>query len=175
MPTTDDTQSAFRLLLTPDGPALAAGHATTLRVLTRIQAPEPPAETSRRRPLHLALVLDRSGSMSGVPLGKAKRCARHILDGLAPGDRAAIIASDDEVLPVAALTPATDKLALAGALVTITSGGSTNLHGGWRAGARGTTSDVAKCQPELGFTSTSRPGLVHMRRAAASRKARLST
>jgi Ca-activated chloride channel family protein len=58
-----------------------------------------------------------------------------MLDGLAPGDRAAIFAFDDEILRVAPLTPAADKLALASALATIESGGSTNLHGGWRAGA----------------------------------------
>jgi Ca-activated chloride channel family protein len=134
MPTSNDTQPAFKLLLTPDRPALIAGHSTTLRVLARIQAPEPPTDASPRRPLHVAIVLDRSGSMSGVPLDEAKRCARHMLHGLAAGDRAAIFAFDDEVTRVASLTPANDKLALAIALETIASGGSTNLHGGWRAG-----------------------------------------
>ena len=136
MPTTNEPQPAFRLLLTCDRPAFAAGHDTTLRVLARIQAPEAPVDASKRQPLHLALVLDRSGSMSGVPLQEAKRCARHMLDGLAPGDRAAIFAFDDEVLRVAPLTPASEKLTLASALAMIESGGSTNLHGGWRAGRR---------------------------------------
>ena len=135
MPNTNEPQAAFKLLLTPDRSALAAGHPTTLRVLARIQAPEPPADAPPRRPLHLALVLDRSGSMSGAPLAEAKRCARHIVDGLAPGDRAAVVAFDDEVVRVAPLTPAADKLTLAAALVSIESGGSTDLHGGWRAGA----------------------------------------
>ena len=135
MPNTNEPQSAFQLLLTPDRPALAAGHPTTLRVLARIQAPEAPADVPPRRPLHLALVLDRSGSMSGAPLAEAKRCARHIVDGLAPGDRAAVVAFDDEVVRVAPLTPAADKLTLAAALASIESGGSTDLHGGWRAGA----------------------------------------
>jgi Ca-activated chloride channel family protein len=135
MPTSNDLQPAFKLLLTPDRPALAAGHPTTLRVLARIQAPERAADAPPRRPLHVALVLDRSGSMSGVPLEEAKRCARHMLYGLAAGDRAAIVAFDDEVTRVASLTSARDKLALASALAAIVSGGSTNLHGGWRAGA----------------------------------------
>jgi Ca-activated chloride channel family protein len=134
-PSTHDHQASFQLMLTPERPALAAGHATTLRVLARIQAPPAPADVSKRRPLHLALVIDRSGSMSGQPLDEAKRCARHMIDGMAAGDRAAIFAFDDEIVRVAALTPASDKLALASALGTIASGGSTNLHGGWRAGA----------------------------------------
>ncbi len=135
MPTNNNAASTFQLLLTPEKAAIAAGQATTLRVLARIQAPLPPAGSVPRQPLHLALVLDRSGSMSGVPLEEARRCARNIIDSLAPGDRAAIFAFDDEVVQVAPLTPAANKLALATALATIESGGSTNLHGGWRAGA----------------------------------------
>lgn len=73
--------------------------------------------------------------MSGRPLDEAKRCARNIVDSLAPGDRAAIVAFDDEVERVAPLTAAADKLALASSIEGITIGGSTDLHGGWRMGA----------------------------------------
>ena len=135
MPNTNNTTSAFQLLLTPEKAALVAGGPTTLRVLVRMQAPDLPPGTVKRSPLHLALVLDRSGSMSGAPLEEAKRCARHIVDSLAAGDRAAIFAFDDEIDRVAPLTPAAEKLALSAALAGVGSGGSTNLHGGWRAGA----------------------------------------
>jgi Ca-activated chloride channel family protein len=135
MPDTNRSQLPVQLLLKADRPALAAGQETTLRVLARIQAPEPPVDAIPRPPLHVALVIDRSGSMSGVPLEEAKRCARNVLDGLSPGDRASIFAFDDEVVCVAPLAPAADRLVLASALATIESGGSTNLHGGWRAGA----------------------------------------
>jgi Ca-activated chloride channel homolog len=132
---TSNTQSAINLLLTPDRAALTAGHPTTLSVLARVQAPAAPTDAPPRRPLHLALVLDRSGSMAGEPLEEVKRCARHIVDSLAPGDRAAVVTFDDEVHRVASLTLAANKLALSAALSAIESGGSTNLHGGWRAGA----------------------------------------
>jgi Ca-activated chloride channel family protein len=135
MPDTKNPQPAISLLLTPDRPALIAGHPTTLRVLARVQAPAAPDDAPARPPLHLALVLDRSGSMSGEPLEEAKRCARHIVDSLAPGDRAAIVAFDDEIDRVAPLTPPANKLTLSAALAAIESGGTTNLHGGWRAGA----------------------------------------
>ncbi len=133
--TSKNDPAGFRLLLTPDRAALTAGGPTTVRVLVRMQAPDAPPGTARRAPLHLALVLDRSGSMGGAPLEEAKRCARNIIDSLAPGDRAAIFAFDNQVQRVAPLTSAADKLALSAALAGIHAGGTTNLHGGWRAGA----------------------------------------
>ena len=49
MPNTNDAQAAFRLLLTPDRAVVAAGQATTLKVLARIQAPQSPADAPPRR------------------------------------------------------------------------------------------------------------------------------
>lgn len=136
MPDIDNnTASPFQLLLAPEKPAVIAGTTHNLRVLVRMQAPEVPQGIAPRHPLHLALVLDRSGSMNGLPLEEAKRCVRNIVDSLAPGDRAAIFSFDDQVECVAPLTPAADKLALVTALAGVESGGTTNLHGGWRAGA----------------------------------------
>jgi hypothetical protein len=51
-----------------------------------------PEATSERPPLNLAIVLDRSGSMSGQPLDKAKRCAGMIVARLEARDRAAPVA-----------------------------------------------------------------------------------
>lgn len=127
--------SAFHLLVTPERAALVSGEATTVRVLVRVQAPDPQPDQPGRAPLHFAMVIDRSGSMNGAPLEEAKRCARYIVDSLSPGDRAAVFAFDDEVSSVAPLTPAAERLGLAAAIATVTSGGSTNLHAGWLAGA----------------------------------------
>jgi Ca-activated chloride channel family protein len=102
MSNTNNTQPALKLLLTPDRLALAARDPTILRVLARVQAPAAAVDALPRRPLHLALVLDRSGSMSGAPLQEAKRCARHIIDSLAPGDRAAIFALELDAVHVLA-------------------------------------------------------------------------
>ena len=93
---------------------------------------------SSRLPLNLALIIDRSGSMAGTKLDKAKEAAIFCVRNLTAGDRAAVIAYDDEVRVVApsrALTPET-KARLISDIRGIDSGGSTNLGGGWLTGAQ---------------------------------------
>jgi Ca-activated chloride channel family protein len=135
MPAHDATPADVRLIVTPERPALQAGRPDTLRVLVRAQAPQAGAP-ARREPLHLALVLDRSGSMAGRPLDEAKRCARQMIDRLAGDDRAALVVYDDEVACIAPLAAAGDKRPFHAALEGVAPGGSTDLHGGWDAGAK---------------------------------------
>ena len=74
-----------KVLITPLKPALIMGVAQKLPVLIRVQAPDQdPTQKKERKPYHLSLVVDRSGSMSGSPLMEAVRCAKHIVDRLAP-------------------------------------------------------------------------------------------
>jgi len=124
------------LLMTPARAAVLADARSTVDVLVRLQAPaQPAAEQPVRGPLHVALVVDRSGSMSGQPLEEAKRCARMVVDGLNPGDMAAVVAYDDHVETLAGLVGMDERDALRRAIASIDEGGCTNLHGGWLAGA----------------------------------------
>lgn len=125
----------FRLLLVPERQALPAGTPSTLRMLVRVQAPERGAADAPRGPLAIALVLDRSGSMSGAPLAEARACARTIVDRLEPRDRVAVFAFDDEVECLAPPTAASERTRLHDAIDRIAEGGRTDLHGGWRTGA----------------------------------------
>ena len=59
----------------PHRAALLAGQDNTLEVVLRAKAPAAPNTQRERLPLNLAIVIDRSGSMSGRPLAEAKRCA----------------------------------------------------------------------------------------------------
>jgi Ca-activated chloride channel family protein len=127
-----------QVLITPLKPALILGMAQKLPVLVRVQAPDAsPSEMPVRKPYHLALVIDRSGSMSGEPIREAVRCARHMVDRLAPSDQASLIVFDDRVKTLVGAQPVGDRKILHMALGRIREGGSTNLHGGWRAGADG--------------------------------------
>ena len=123
------------MIITARRPALLAGHDNELDVLVRVQAPDAPAELPKRNPLHLALVIDRSGSMSGQPLDEAKRCAEFVLDGLQATDRLSLVVYDNQVQTLVPTMLLHDKEFARRAIRAIDSGGSTDLHGGWFQGA----------------------------------------
>lgn len=123
------------LLLLPRRAALLAGHDNTLDVLVRLQAPPTPSGDRVRPPLNLAIVIDRSGSMSGQPLKEAVRCAEFMIAHLTERDRVSIITYASRVEVLIPSTPVTDRERLSRALRGILSGGATALHAGWLAGA----------------------------------------
>lgn len=94
----------------------------------------PPAPAGRvRPPLHLALVLDRSGSMAGRKLEVVRECAAFLVRRLAAPDELALVNYDQDVDLVSPLAPA-DQAALLPRIAGIQSGGQTNLSGGWLKG-----------------------------------------
>ena len=123
------------LELTPMRDALLEGHTNACLVLVRVKAPAAPALAARRKALNLALVIDRSGSMSGRPLEEAKRCVGMIIDRLGPEDHAAVVTYDSLVETIVPSQRVTDPAVFHRALASVDSRGMTALFGGWLAGA----------------------------------------
>lgn len=104
-----------------------------------LRAPEAAASAENvRKPLNLAFVLDRSGSMAGEKLELVKRAVAVGVNSLAPTDRAAVIAYDNQVRVLAEGNRMTGdaKAAIGLALARLRAGGSTALAEGWLTGCR---------------------------------------
>lgn len=96
--------------------------------------PRAATTTAATRPLDVAVVLDRSGSMQGWKMVAARRAAARIVDTLDASDRLVVIGFDDRIEHPdrlgLALAPATDQARFAAIefLATLDARGGTEIH-----------------------------------------------
>ncbi|HEY1718217.1 MAG TPA: VWA domain-containing protein [Verrucomicrobiae bacterium] len=88
-----------------------------------------------RTPLNLAVVLDKSGSMTGAKLEKTKQAAMQLVDRLAPNDIFSLVIFSDEAQVLVPAQKVGDKDALKGKIESIKADGSTALYAGVKMGA----------------------------------------
>ncbi len=89
----------------------------------------------RRTPLNLAVVLDKSGSMTGAKLEKTKQAAMQLVDRLAPNDIFSLVIFSDRAQVLVPAQKVEDKDALKEKIQGIEAGGSTALYAGVKMGA----------------------------------------
>ena len=116
---------------------LYGGGGAQRHLWVRVEAPRLPSKNASRAPFDIQLVLDRSGSMSGSKMEYTKRAAATAVNLLSETDRCGLVAYDDEILPVAPCgrVDGSQRPRLLQAINQLHPRGSTNLFGGWLAGA----------------------------------------
>jgi len=110
------------------------GESQSLYLLVKISAAE--GIESRRMPLNLCLVLDRSTSMKGARLQQVKEAARYIIDQLGDDDILSVISFSDRAEIVLPGQWPPDKAAARAAISRIQAAGGTELLQGLRAGLK---------------------------------------
>ncbi len=88
-----------------------------------------------RTPVNVAIVLDKSGSMSGEKIAKAKTAAIAAVNRLDKQDIISIVAYDSTVKVIVPATKLTDKQSVIAMIENISAGGSTSLFAGVTKGA----------------------------------------
>jgi Ca-activated chloride channel family protein len=112
----------------------ARAHSTRY-ALASIVAPRA-ERTHTRRPVNVAFVLDRSGSMGGEKIELARRAVDHALRLLRSDDRFSLVVYDSTIDVIVASTLATHRACehARARLASVEARHSTDLCGGWLAG-----------------------------------------
>jgi len=97
--------------------------------------PKAEYSSSDLAPREVVLLIDRSGSMSGMPMAAAKDAAYDLLASLRPGDRFAVLSFSDSVqafAPAPVVADASNIAAAQGWVSTLRTGGGTEMLDGLR-------------------------------------------
>ncbi len=126
--------SQVKLDVAMGNPVLMAGqkHTTYLKVgLTGFEI----EKNIKRAPVNISLVIDKSGSMSGDKMNKAKEAAIMAVNRLDKNDIVSIISYDSTVNVLVPSTKLTDKSSIIAMIKTIEATGGTALFAGVSKGA----------------------------------------
>ncbi len=117
-----------------DNPVVLAGGRQKAVVKVTLDAPKAP-RVDKRPPVNLTIVMDRSGSMSGQKIEKAREAAITALRRLGPEDLFSLVTYDDYVNTVIPAQSAANTEWIEARIRAIGPGGSTALFAGVSQGA----------------------------------------
>ncbi|MBN2684258.1 MAG: VWA domain-containing protein [Pontiellaceae bacterium] len=84
----------------------------------------------------MALVIDKSGSMEGIPIELARQAAKATVELLSPRDKIGVIGFDSQPFIACEMTPASDIGRVQDAIDSIQAGGGTSMYPGMQEGER---------------------------------------
>ena len=93
------------------------------------------AANEKRTPVNVAIVMDKSGSMSGEKMEQAKKAALTAVDRLRDNDIVSVIVYDHNVTVLVPATRASDRESIRAAIENIQASGNTALFAGVSKGA----------------------------------------
>ena len=90
----------------------------------------------KRAPANIAIVIDKSGSMSGKKIARAREAAIAAIDRLSANDIVSVVTYDTDVRIVVPATKVSDKHVIFNKIRSISAGGSTALYSGVAKGLK---------------------------------------
>ncbi len=136
------------------------------------------AEKRRDEPeVAMALVIDRSGSMQGLPLEMAKQAAKATADTLAADDLLEVIAFDSQPTRIVRMTPAKHRARIESDIARIQSGGGTEIFSALDAAYQALSTTRAKRKHVILLTDGQAPqaGIRDLVQAMASESITVSS
>ncbi len=128
-----EAKETLSLKLEPEQSVVLSGSPQELIVKIDLTAAH--TKRTKRSPLNLAVVLDRSGSMSGAKIEQARQAACGLVDQLSAGDIFSLVTYSSGVEVLIPAQAVEDKESLKRAISRIRSDGNTALYAGVEKGA----------------------------------------
>jgi Ca-activated chloride channel family protein len=157
------------------GYGLGGWYHTTIEKLLPVRMD---SEKRRDEPeVALALVIDRSGSMQGLPLEMAKQAAKATAETLAPDDLLEVIAFDSQPTRIVRMTPAKHRARIQSDIARITANGGTEIFSALDASYQALSTTRAKKKHVILLTDGQAPqaGIRDLVQAMASENITVTT